>query len=383
MHELLEQLLANNEFLQGGLLLGALGILVAYARRIPALLSHIIQRLWTVSLVVRDETLIQWMSHWLAISDYGQQNRWLVGHTQWADSKLFSVLGPGYGMHRFFYKGTIVWLQHELEDQGIRGKVSVLNIKTLGRNTKAIRSLIDEAIDLANEEQLGRTPIFINTDQGNWYRINTVAKRASTSVFLKMGLMETILRDAAGFLGTQDWYNQRGIPYRRGYLLYGPPGNGKTTIIRALASDLNLPIYALVLSGEELTDARLANALGRVPDPCIVVLEDFEKLNLENTNITMSGLLNAIDGPLASEGRILIMTANDISDFHPSLLRPGRIDEQWEILNPDEQTVATYVDALFPQSSSNGVVKEAMNKEWSMADLQHRLVSTKEQTDDS
>lgn len=377
MHELLEQLLASNQFLQGGLLLGALGIAVAYARRIPALLSHIIQRLWTVSLVVRDETLIQWMSHWLAISEYGQRNRWLVGHTQWADSKLFSVLGPGYGMHRFFYKGTIVWLQHELEDQGIRGKVSVLNVKTLGRNTKAIRSLINEAIDLANEEQFGRTPIFINNDHGNWYRINTVAKRPSASVFLKRGLMETILGDAAEFLDTRNWYNQRGIPYRRGYLLYGPPGNGKTTIIRALASELNLPIYALVLSGEDLTDDRLANALGRVPDPCVVVLEDFEKLNLEKTNITMSGLLNAIDGPLASEGRILILTANDISTFHPSLLRPGRIDEQWEILNPDEQTVATYVDTLFPQSGGNGVIGEAMDKDWSMADLQHRLVSTK------
>ncbi len=208
--------------------------------------------------------------------------------------------------------------------------------------------------------------------------LNSASKRPSGSVYLESGLMNTILRDAQSFFNTRGWYTQRGIPYRRGYLLHGPSGNGKTTIVRALANELNLPIYALVLSGEDLSDASLANAFGRVPDPSIVVLEDFEKLDLEKTQVTMAGLLNAIDGPLASEGRILVVTANDIDTLHPSLLRPGRVDERWEIANPDEDTITSYIDQLFPQHSGNGMVKEACDDGWSMADLQHRLVVTKD-----
>ncbi len=376
MEDLLRQLLTDNQFFQGGLLLGAFGIILAYARRIPNMLMHIGQRLWTVSVVVRDQQLIEWINHWLAISEYGQRNRWFTAHAMYLDgSNLTPVLGPGYGLHRFMHGGTVVWFKHELEDQGVKGQTSLIRIRTLGRSQDAVRGLLNEAAGLANQKQSNRTPIFINSDEGYWHRLSHVSKRSKDSVYLRAGLMDFILKDALDFIDRRGWYDERGIPHRRGYLLHGPPGNGKTTVIRAIANELNMPIYALVLSGEEMTDSVLATTIGRIPDPCIVVLEDFEKLSLENTNITMSGMLNAIDGPLASEGRILIMTANDISDFHPSMLRSGRIDQQWEIGNPDEHTIESYVTKLFPHQE-NGFVKEAHEEGWSMADLQSKLIST-------
>jgi chaperone BCS1 len=60
-------------------------------------------------------------------------------------------------------------------------------------------------------------------------------KRPFSSVILDKGIAENIKNDIMEFLQSSKWYRERGIPYRRGYLLYGPPGTGKTSFITALA----------------------------------------------------------------------------------------------------------------------------------------------------
>ncbi len=156
MEEILTNLLNSNEFLQGGLLLGALGIIIAYLRGLPRFLVHLVERWLTVSVAIRDPQLVDWVGQWLAMSDYGERNRWFVGFSHYTDDKLKAVLTPGYGVHRFAYKGTVVWLIHELEDEGVKGRLSVLRIKTLGRSPKVIRGILNESVDLANEEQVGK-----------------------------------------------------------------------------------------------------------------------------------------------------------------------------------------------------------------------------------
>lgn len=54
-----------------------------------------------------------------------------------------------------------------------------------------------------------------------------------------------LLKDMENFLHNAAWYNDRGIPYRRGYLLYGPPGSGKSSLIAALAGELSLSVSFL------------------------------------------------------------------------------------------------------------------------------------------
>ena len=64
----------------------------------------------------------------------------------------------------------------------------------------------------------------------------------------------TIVDDARAFLRLERWYAERGIPYRRGYLLHGAPGSGKTSLVRAVAGELRLPVYQLPLSGAGVDD---------------------------------------------------------------------------------------------------------------------------------
>lgn len=67
-------------------------------------------------------------------------------------------------------------------------------------------------------------------------------KRPLNSVILNKGTLEGLVNDVEHFLSNPQWYIDRGIPYRRGYLLYGPPGSGKTSAIMALAGSFHLYI---------------------------------------------------------------------------------------------------------------------------------------------
>lgn len=134
------------------------------------------------------------------------------------------------------------------------------------------------------------------------------------------------------FLNSEQWFAHRGIPFRRGYLLYGIPGTGKSTTVHALASELNLPIYILMLS-LNLDDSSLADMMRYLPSHCVLLLEDIDaafKSRVDNSSerkdnessITLSGLLNAIDGLAAPEGRLLFATTNHVQKLDPALIRP-------------------------------------------------------------
>ena len=91
----------------------------------------------------------------------------------------------------------------------------------------------------------------------------------------------------------------RGIPYRRGYLLHGPPGCGKSSFIYALAGHLSFDICMLSLNSEGLTDDRLELALSNVPQQAIVLLEDIDAAFVQRKageagrgGVSFSGLLN-------------------------------------------------------------------------------------------
>ena len=65
-------------------------------------------------------------------------------------------------------------------------------------------------------------------DSQTWLKSKAKRRRSLNSIFLQQGVMQSILDDAREFLDSEEWYTLAGIPYRRGYLLHGPPGTGKS-----------------------------------------------------------------------------------------------------------------------------------------------------------
>jgi chaperone BCS1 len=161
------------------------------------------------------------------------------------------------------------------------------------------------------------------------------------------------LKDVERYHHSSTWlfYARRGIPYRRGYLLYGPPGTGKTSFPLALAGHFQIDLYMTGLTLLTLTDEALAVLFDRLPPKCIVLLEDIdsagidredlepadsskpegeEKMKKRKSSVTLSVLLNTIDGAASQEGRLLIMTSNTPETLDPALIRHGRVDQQIE-----------------------------------------------------
>ncbi|KAJ7214490.1 P-loop containing nucleoside triphosphate hydrolase protein [Mycena pura] len=213
-----------------------------------------------------------------------------------------------------------------------------------------------------------------------WNSVKHKIRRPLSSIILLPGLLDSLVQDAEEFLKSEDWYIGAGIPHRRGYLLHGPPGTGKTSTIYALAGALNLEIYSLSLASNNVDDSFLQQAASSIPKNGIFLIEDIdcafpsradeedepmEPMTVMRGNammararapraITLSGLLNVIDGVGSEEGKLFFATTNYIDRLDAALLRPGRIDRKIEYaLSTDEQTRALFVkffpEARFPQ----------------------------------
>ena len=216
-----------------------------------------------------------------------------------------------------------------------------------GRRAKLV-ALVEAARSLYTGQTQGRTEMFIGqAEYSGWESIGTRRSRTVASVVLPAGVADDVLADAKRFKESAGWYGDRGIPYRRGYLIHGTPGSGKTSLITAMAGELRLNICILNLSNPSLDDGKLLELMAAVPADSVVVLEDvdaaFEQRERGSgagtSGITFSGLLNAIDGVAAQEGRILCLTTNHRERLDPALIRPGRIDKQVEFGHASREQV--------------------------------------------
>ncbi|KAM3418374.1 hypothetical protein BST61_g4371 [Cercospora zeina] len=169
--------------------------------------------------------------------------------------------------------------------------------------------------------------------------------RTLDTVAMEVATRQNIIASVEKYLApeTSNWYAQRGLPLRKGILLHGPPGTGKTSFSTALAGHFGLDLYILSFTSTEMDDGKLATLFSELPAQCVVLMEDVDSAGIERENIvkkpttdlltpkkrvTLSGLLNVIDGAGASEGRLLIMTSNSANSLDPALVRPGRIDHK-------------------------------------------------------
>lgn len=295
-----------------------------------------------------------------------------------------------------------------------------------------IKNLLGDAKILHHHDTAQKTVIYRPKSKeqrsgiGMWQTVARRPVRPMRTVVLDVEEKHSVLRDVNDYLhpATPRWYAARGIPLRRGYLLHGPPGTGKTSFSFALAGVFGIDIYVISLQDANISEEDLAHLFTRLPRRCVVLLEDIDTAGLrrpvdedqgkpddddetvrvegkatkkdtvstttdtaETTNgvgkggksktkkskveesedekeeeepekksrnrhkggkgrdrtdtksdpasegISLSGLLNAIDGVASHEGRVLIMTTNKPESLDEALVRPGRVDMQVAFFN--------------------------------------------------
>jgi len=224
----------------------------------------------------------------------------------------------------------------------------------LGRDRKVVEDLIGDAHQASLARERARTTVYFTDQYGNWVRTASRAARPLSSVVLPEKQAQGLLRDCQTFMDKEAWYASHGIPYRRGYLLYGTPGTGKTSLVTALAGSLGLSIYVINLSSRVLTDEMLCELMANAAAKCILLLEDVDaafshregSTSLQGS-VTFSGLLNAIDGVAAQEGRLLFLTTNHVDKLDPALVRPGRIDVRIRFEFATKDQIETFVKCFY------------------------------------
>lgn len=152
---------------------------------------------------------------------------------------------------------------------------------------------------------------------------------------------EKAWREIQWWFGHRDWHLKRHVPWRLGCLLYGPPGNGKSSFIRAVAAELKLAIYVLHLA--TMRDREFHDVWQRLVRfaPCIVLLEDFHTLfdgDVANSRLglQLDTVLQHVSGVDSADGVLLCITTNNVAKLSEAMARPGRLDLQVELANPDE-----------------------------------------------
>lgn len=351
------EVVVNNPYFAAGGGLMLLGTSLALARQgiVKSLGFLYRQMLVDLEIPLKDKSYL-WFLEWM--SKYkNRSSRHLsvetnfIQHDNGAISTKFSLV-PGPGKHLINYKGAYMLVNRErsgkLLDMTSGTPFETVTLTTLYRDRGLFYELLGEAKRMALKAREGKTVLF--TSWGPEWRPfgNPRKKRMLGSVILDNGISEGILEDVKDFLESGDWYHKRGIPYRRGYLLYGPPGSGKTSYIQALAGELDYNICILNLSENNLTDDRLNHLMNHIPERSILLLEDIDaafnkrKQTEEKgftSGVTFSGLLNALDGVASAEECITFMTTNHPEKLDPALLRPGRVDFKVMINNATEYQI--------------------------------------------
>jgi mitochondrial chaperone BCS1 len=408
-------LTGQNAFASGGLLLMIVGGLSVYLRAVPETMWDWLVGQTTMMVTVKDDdAAFVWVKEWFLEQKFLKRVRRVDLDTTMRNVRI--ALIPAPGSHWFWYGGrpfVVYFYRTENTRERTSRRIESLTFRTLGRKQLFLRHFVDDVV-ACHIRRMG-VQSFLYTYNDGWDYIESYVPRLPNSVILQAGEKEHLMQDIENFRKSKRRYADLGVPYHRGYLLYGPPGTGKTSLVSALAAHFGLSIYSINLA--DFNDRSLMNAVNQVPPNSILLFEDIdcmkssksrvssttlndgaqpreEKENVgEKNRITLSGLLNVLDGFYAPTSVLFMMTTNRIETLDEALLRPGRIDYK---LYLGKATIRQRMDLyrrFFPQASEfeaeafvemhgsvetmaefQGLLLEAQQESWELSGAVHPVL---------
>ena len=291
----------------------------------------------------------------------------------------------GYGIHFFFDGWRLYWMvRSQLPSTGTQLEKENITVATFTRDHSVITNFLIKLV-----------PVVHNTSQNvhewrrtEWQTIGKLIHRPLESVASPSGVKEKLIAEIEKFKQEEKDYIKDGVNYKQCHILQGPTGTGKTSLAKALASFFKMDIYTVDISS--CTDAEFRSALTSIPKWNICLIEDFDStpavmrrknieevknsksvervgeersdapasttITLDSGLLTLSGILNAIDGVITPHGVIILMSTNkELSEIDPALLRPGRTDyiHHVGLLNHDE--ILAYACYLYPDFNQDSI----------------------------
>jgi hypothetical protein len=197
-----------------------------------------------------------------------------------------------------------------------------------------------------NMEIRGEVLVF---DGGGWYKDEHLFQDIKGATFdnliMRGSLKQDIRDDLAQFFAARATYEEYGIPWKRGILFVGPPGNGKTHAVKSIINSMEQPcLYVKSFKAPHGADQFNIHQVfdrARRTAPCILVLEDLES---QLTSQNRSFFLNELDGFAANVGIVTLATSNHPERLDPAILdRPSRFDRKYPFDLPEQAERLAYI----------------------------------------
>ncbi len=377
-------------------LLATAGALAFWLKDIPGLLVSWLKRFFisTLTLDSRDEFLFSSLVEYMdAHPSLRQVNQFTARSVRLGTSYQSleedlragqaprAYLSPGEGLHILWVDGRLLWMRRDVQvTQSVFERISLSHF---GRSSDYLEAFLQRAIQHRASRESGTLSVYIPNPfhGGDWMRARLGSRRPLASVVLKAGQSEALLGDLQRFYSARERYAELGIPWRRGYLLYGPPGTGKTSLVTALASELNLNVCTLSLASPVVTDEKIHTLLAAVPSRSLLLIEDVDAFFRQRdaahsqVKLSFSGFLNALDGVATQEGNVLFMTTNHADQLDDALIRAGRIDERVALGTCDaDQLRRLYLKFQPDEAAAQAFAAENADKALSAAQVQDHLM---------
>lgn len=358
----------QSPFLAGAIAVWIMGVGTYIFRYLPSRLWGIIIKQTTVVLIINNDTdAYRQFFNWYEKSGNSMYSRTLtilesVFNIETNDGwQRETKLSAGYGTHYFFFNKRIFMVTRiEKEAQNTKETKESINIKTIGRSHAPFNTLLKEIQPPAIKRK-SITTLYVRKGEG-WRQLTNQSVRTFDSVILPRETKKSLIHHLEEFLGKKEWYTKHGIPYRTGIMLYGPAGTGKTSLLKGLCEYFDKPLYIINL--DMLTDDMLLDAFTSIPANSIILIEDIDTYSMAGKRkeedddsddskkqffgITLSGLLNAIDGIVSSDGRMLFATTNHVNKLDPALIRKGRFNLSLELTYLTEETILIFFTRFYP-----------------------------------
>ena len=237
------------------------------------------------------------------------------------------------------YENEDVYIQNESTDCIELGCDNVyhtdITIKISSKHLHTIENLLKTSSKHDNtlhERLSSEKDIDVLKYDYGWCMCYRTKKRTFDTIYLNKNTKEALMTDIKKFneIEIKNRYKQLSLTHTRTYLFHGPPGTGKTSVIRAIATEFNISLAILNFT-KEMDDDSLQHALKRLPKNTALIIEDVDCLFSKrkqhddiNHSVTFSGFLNSLDGVIQNDDTMIFITTNHIEELDQALKR--RID---------------------------------------------------------